>query len=91
MLLLACRDSCFSSRILNNLILEHLIFRIVNFCTLDWHRLQAQVCPEEERSWLAEERMGEGCCLPLSILLVSIREDNLSICIEAGNLAPSVG
>ena len=53
MLLLACRDSCFSSRILNNLTLEHLIFRIVNFCTLDWHCLQAQVCPEEERSWIA--------------------------------------
>ena len=33
MLLLACRDSCFSSRILNNLILEHLIFTFLGLLT----------------------------------------------------------
>ena len=51
--------------------------------------LQIKV-PQEEGGQVAEARLGEGCCISLSVSTLSFCQNNLALLLETGNMAKNI-
>ena len=67
-------------------ILDNLCNRSPDNLHCDQHYLQVKI-QETKASDTSETRLGEGCCLSLSVSSPSFSPDNITILLEAGDMA----